>query len=126
MTPTLVAALRGFSLASLLALACAATSAQDAAAGGMAFQQCADCHSPGGADGVGPGLKGVLGRRAGSKAGFTFSPAMAKSTIVWDATALNNFLASPQKAVPGTTMTYPGDDDAKERADLIAYLQTLK
>jgi cytochrome c len=119
-------ALRGLLVATSLALPIAAARAQDAAAGGMAFQQCADCHSPGSADGVGPGLKGIFGRRAGTKSGFTYSESMAKSVVVWDATALNNFLAAPQKAIPGTTMAYPGDDDAKERADLIAYLQSLK
>ncbi len=107
-------------------LAFAGAHAQDTAAGGMAFQQCADCHSPGGNDGVGPGLLGVFGRRAGSKPGFIYSPAMAKSTLVWDAKTLEAFLADPKAVVPATTMAWPGDDDAKERADLVAYLKTLK
>ena len=109
-------------LAALVPLA----QAQDAAAGGMAFQQCADCHSPGANDGVGPGLKGVVGRRAGTVAGFKYSDAMAKSTLVWNDTALDNFLADPKKALPGTAMDWPGEPDAKARADLIAYLGTLK
>ena len=110
----------------LLGLASASALAQDAAAGAMAFQQCADCHSPGNSDGVGPGLKGIFGRRAGTKAGFLYSPALAKSTIVWDETSLDNFLANPQKAQPGTSMGWPGEDDPKARADLVAYLKTLK
>ena len=116
------------SLPALLFVACVATGAhaQDAAAGGMAFMQCADCHSPGTNDGVGPGLKGVFGRRAGGVAGFKYSEAMAKSTIVWDETALGNFLADPKKALPGTAMDWPGESDPKARADLIAYLKTLK
>jgi cytochrome c len=109
-----------------LALATAPALAQDAAAGGMAFQQCAECHSPGNSDGAGPGLSGVYGRRAGAKADFAYSPALAKSTVVWNDIALDNFLANPQKAQPGTSMNWPGDPDAKERADLIAYLKTLK
>ena len=109
-----------------LALALAGAHAQDAAAGGMAFQQCAECHAPGTADGAGPGLKGVFGRRAAGKDGFSYSPALAASKIVWDDKTLDAFLASPQKAVPGTSMAYAGDDDAKERADLVAYLKTLK
>ena len=107
-------------------LAAAGARAQDAAAGGMAFQQCAECHSPGNSDGAGPGLKGVLGRRAGSKDGFIYSPAMKKSTVVWDEATLAAFLADPRAVVPGTTMAYAGDDDAKERADLVAYLKTLR
>ncbi|MFL6695955.1 MAG: c-type cytochrome [Vitreoscilla sp.] len=109
-----------------LALTLASAHAQDAAAGGMAFQQCAECHSPGTADGAGPGLKGVFGRRAGAKDGFAYSTALAASKIVWDDKSLDAFLANPQKAVPGTSMAYGGDDDAKERADLVAYLKTLK
>ncbi len=108
------------------ALAGTLAHAQDATPGGAAFIQCADCHSPGSADGVGPGLKGVVGRRAGSIAGFKYSEAMAKSALVWDDTALDNFLASPAKALPGTAMDWPGESDAKARADLIAYLKTLK
>ena len=79
----------------------------------MAFQQCAECHSPGNSDGAGPGLKGVYGRRAGAKEGFVYSPAMGKSTVVWNDTTLDNFLADPQKAHarhrrwPGPATTTP-------------------
>ena len=118
--------LRSVSIATSLVLAFAGAHAQDAAAGGMAFQQCAECHSPGASDGNGPGLKGVFGRRAGAKDGFIFSPAMKKSTVTWDDKTLAAFLADPRAVVPGTTMAYGGDDDAKERADLVAYLKTLK
>ncbi len=109
-----------------LLLAAAGAHAQNAAAGGMAFQQCAECHSPGASDGAGPGLKGVLGRRAGAKDGFVYSAAMKKSAVVWDDKTLDAFLADPRAVVPGTTMGYAGDDDARERADLVAYLKTLK
>ena len=118
--------MRTLFVATSLVLALAAAQAQDAAAGGMAFQQCAECHSPGASNGAGPGLKGVYGRRAGTKADFAYSPAMAKTELGWNDVALDNFLANPQKALPGTSMQYPGDDDPKERADLIAYLKTLK
>ena len=111
---------------STVLLAVPGAHAQDAAAGGMAFQQCAECHSPGTGDGAGPGLKGVFGRRAGAKEGFIYSPAMKKSTVVWDDATLAAFLANPRAVVPGTSMAYGGDDDAKERADLVAYLKTLK
>ena len=117
---------RTLSVTTLLALAAAVAHAQDAAAGGMAFQQCAECHSPGAADNAGPGLKGVFGRRAGAKDGFSYSTAMKKSAVVWDDKTLDAFLANPAKALPGTSMAYGGDEDAKERADLVAYLKTLK
>jgi cytochrome c2 len=98
----------------------------DAAAGGLAFLQCSDCHSPGASDGVGPGLLGIVGRRAGSRADFMYSPAMAQSTIVWDAMTLDKFLASPKAVVPGTSMDFPGVQDPVERANLVAYLAGLK
>ena len=118
--------LRCLLAATSLALALPGAHAQDAAAGAMAFQQCAECHSPGTGDGAGPGLKGVFGRRAGAKDDFAYSAALKKSGLAWDAATLDAFLASPRTSMPGTTMTWPGDDDAKERADLIAYLKTLK
>jgi len=113
-------------LAAALALVFADVRAQDAAAGGMAFQQCAECHSPGASDGNGPGLKGVVGRRAGGKDGFIYSPALKKAGFAWDEKTLDAFLADPRAVVPGTTMAYGGDADARERADLVAYLKTLR
>ena len=117
--------LRGALCAAAL-VACAAAHAQDAAAGGMAFLQCSDCHATGTSNGVGPGLKGVVGRKAGVADGFAFSAPLKASGLTWDAKTLDAWLASPQKRVPGTTMAFPGVSDAKERADLIAYLATLK
>jgi cytochrome c len=110
----------------LAAFAPPAARAQDAAAGGMAFLQCADCHSPAANNGVGPGLKGIVGRKAGTQPGFGYTDAMAKSGKTWDEKTLDAFLADPRAAVPGTSMAYPGDDDPADRANLIAYLKTLK
>jgi cytochrome c len=67
-----------------------------------------------------------VGRGAGKAEGFSYSTAMAKSTLVWDAKSLDAFLANPKAAVPGTSMDFPGVSDAAERANLIAYLATLK
>jgi cytochrome c len=115
-------------LLSCAALLCAAAAApaQDAAAGKAAFARCAGCHSVAGNNGVGPGLQGVLGRKVGSVAGFRYSPAMQAAGKVWDAAALDAFIASPQQALPGNAMPFPGVPDAKVRADILAYLGTLK
>lgn len=113
-------------LAAALLLAAAGARAQDAATGAMSFLQCADCHSPGENNGVGPGLKGVVGRKAGTQPGFAYSAAMAKSGLSWDDRTLDAFLADPRTALPGTAMAFAGVADAKDRADLIAYLKTLK
>ena len=115
-----------------LALAAVASRAQqapvagDAAAGGMAFLQCADCHSTTTANGTGPVLKNIVGRRAGSQGDFHYSDAMGKSKLVWDAKTLDAFLANPKATLPGTSMDFPGVSDAAERANLVAYLATLK
>ena len=98
------------------------------AAGKAAFAACAACHSvqPGGASGIGPNLHGVVGRAAGSVAGFGYSEAMAKSGIVWSERELDAFLAKPAGKVPGTTMAAGQVADAPRRAAIVAYLASLK
>jgi cytochrome c len=100
--------------------------AQDAVAGKKAFAQCSVCHSTDGTDGVGPTLQGIVGSKAGEVPGFRFSRAMKASNIMWDDKSLDAYLADPQKTIPGNVMPFSGLADAKERADLIAYLKTLK
>ena len=91
-----------------------------------AFAACAACHSSDGTNGLGPSLKGVVGRKAGSAAGFRYSPAMKKTATTWDEKSLDNFLADTQKAIPGNTMPFPGVPDAAQRAEIIAYLKSVK
>ena len=99
----------------------AAEAAGDAQRGEQLYARCAACHALA-YDRVGPRHCGLLGRQAGSVAGFDYSAAMKQSGIVWNARTLDRFIADPLKAVPGTTMTYAGIKDSKERADLVAYL----
>ena len=103
------------------ALLVAALVAGDARNGEELYARCAACHALA-YDRVGPRHCGILGRRAGSVAGFDYSDAMKKSGIVWSEKTLDRFIADPLKTVPGTTMTYAGVRAQKERADLIAYL----
>jgi glucose/arabinose dehydrogenase len=123
---------------SLLAgLATAGANAQDVPAGdaarGKAFFQasCMVCHSPElGPDNMvimkqGPSLVGVVGRKAGSSPHFNYTQALQDSGFTWDAKTLNQFLTNPMQVVPGTAMPIPVPDD-KLRADVIAYLATLK
>jgi cytochrome c len=100
--------------------------AQEATAGKAVFGQCAACHSVDGKNGLGPSLKGIVGRTAGSAPGFHYSHAMASVGKPWDAASLAAFIESPQKAVPGNVMPFSGLPDARQRADLLAYLQTLQ
>lgn len=115
--------MRRSALAVALALVAASAGAKgDPARGEQLYARCAACHALA-YDRVGPHHCGVIGRKAGTVAGFDYSPAMKKSRIVWTARTLNRFLADPARVVPGTTMTYAGIPDPKERADLIAYLE---
>jgi cytochrome c len=94
----------------------------DPKAGEAIYSRCLACHALG-YDRTGPRHCGLFGRRAGSVKGFAYSDAMKHSNIIWSEKTLDRFLANPLAAVPGTAMGYAGVTDAKERADLIAYLK---
>jgi cytochrome c len=100
--------------------------AQDAGHGKTVFKACAACHALDQANRVGPGLGGIVGRKAGSVPGFRYSDAMKNSDIVWDVATLDVYLESPQKAIPGNKMPYAGLKNPMDRVDLVAYLATLK
>jgi cytochrome c len=112
--------------AALALLAPVAAHAEDVAAGEAVFHQCTACHTiKAGQPGVAaPNLRGVVGRKAAST-GFAYSPALKASKLTWDKATLSTFLKAPQKLVPGTRMVIAVADDTK-RANLIAYLATLK
>lgn len=96
---------------------------------GMAqFNICAACHptSEDGAHALGPNLRGVLGRKAASVAGFRFSKAMAASPVVWDKETLDAFLENPMKTVPNNAMPYAGMKRAEDRKAVIDYMATLR
>jgi cytochrome c len=97
--------------------------AGDPARGEKLYGRCTACHALD-YDRVGPRHCGLFGRKAGSIAAFDYSPAMKQSGIVWSVKTLDRFLADPPGSVPGTTMTYAGIADPKERDDLIAYLES--
>lgn len=87
----------------------------------------AQCHtaSKGGANGVGPNLFGIVGRRSGTIEGFAYSKANQDSGVTWSPDVLDVYLENPKKFMPGTKMSFAGLKKPQERADLIAYLQTL-
>ena len=89
---------------------------------------CGICHSvqETGGPNQGPNLPGVVGRKAASVPDFPlYSPALKDSKITWNKKTLDKFLVNPMAKVPGTLMPMQ-IDDAKTRADVIAYLATLK
>jgi cytochrome c len=103
-----------------------AGAAGDPEAGAQVFRTCAACHTlKPGAHRTGPSLAGLLGRKAGAAEGFRrYSEALRSADLVWREDTLKGFLADPQGFLPGNRMTFRGIDDAKARADVIAYLQT--
>lgn len=104
-----------------------AAAAGDAANGAKLFAQCKICHSvEPGKNGLGPTLHGIVGSKAAEVAGFNFSPAMKASGLTWTDATLNDYLIAPMKKVPGTKMAFAGVANEKNRADIIAYLNTLK
>ena len=105
-----------------LGLQTAAAVPPDPVRGEQLYNRCAACHALA-SDRVGPRHCGVVGRRAGSVAGFAYSPAMKKSKLQWNVKTLDRFLTKPMSVVPGTSMTYDGVPLAQDRSDLIAYLQ---
>ena len=96
----------------------------DPANGAKVFQKCAACHTAtkGGANGVGPNLWGALGKPHGHVPGFAYSEALKSKPGVWDWNSLSEWLKSPRKYAEGTKMTFAGLSNAKDRADVIAYL----
>jgi cytochrome c len=102
--------------------------AQDAATGQSVFRSnCSICHSPRpGRNIVGPSLFGVIGRHSGRIPDFQYSAANLRSNLTWDPATLDRYLNNPQQVVPGTLMTFPGLKNPQQRADVIAYLETLR
>jgi cytochrome c2 len=93
--------------------------------GQRAFGACAACHSlQADQNMTGPSLAGVWDRKAGTVVSFTrYSPALKSANIVWNDKTLDEWITDPQRVVPGNQMTFPGIKDAKQRADLLAFLK---
>ncbi len=123
--------MKGRILTATLALALAAALGSgaalaegDAEAGKKVFKKCKSCHTfDPGKKKIGPHLKGVVGRKAGSVEGYKYSKAMAGADITWDEANLDKFLTKPKAFVKKTKMSFRGLSKESQRADLIAYLK---
>jgi len=89
-------------------------------------QICRACHTleAGAPNMIGPNLHDFFGKKAGSHAGFDYSPALREAHFIWTPRALDAWLAAPARFLPGNRMSFPGVPGASDRADLIAYLLT--
>ncbi len=105
-----------------------ATPATPEERGRKLFNECAVCHTTkeGEAHRVGPNLFGIVGHPAGKADGFAYSKALTESDIVWTDENLDAYIENPQMFLRGNRMAYVGQRDAEKRADIIAYLKTLK
>jgi cytochrome c len=113
-----VVAATAFLIAATGVLAAAA----DAERGRALYERtCFACHSME-SNRVGPQHNGVFGRRAGRVPGYAYSPALARSRIVWDEQTLDRWLTDPETLIPGQRMGYRVTEPS-DRADIIAYLK---
>lgn len=106
----------------------AAQAAGDAKVGARIYaENCAECHSTKeGKNKKGPSLFQSFGRKAGAVGDFAYSDALKASGKSWTEAELDAYLTLPKKAIPGGKMKFDGLPEAKDRADVIAYLATLK
>ena len=118
--------MRGLLFITLLVVACSGeVRAQDAIAGEKVFAVCKACHQIGenAKNVVGPTLNGLIGRKAGSVPGYSYSVANKDSGITWDESTFREYIKDPKAKIPGTKMIYAGLKDEKRTTDLIAFLK---
>jgi cytochrome c len=106
-------------------LSAGAAQAQDAAAGEKVFLKCRACHQTGetARNGVGPVMNGLIGRKAGTVAGYSYSEANKNSGLTWDEATFKDYIKNPKAKIPGTKMIFAGLPSDKEIEDVLAYLK---
>ncbi|MBE3637222.1 c-type cytochrome [Mangrovicoccus algicola] len=97
----------------------------DPASGERVYAKCRACHKLDGTNGTGPHLDGVVGRAIGGVEGFAYSDALAGHGGDWTPEALDHWLENPKGYIPGNKMAFAGLKKIEDRADLVAYLQSV-
>jgi cytochrome c len=97
----------------------------DPAKGEKVFRKCQACHTAAkdGKNMTGPWLWDVVGRKVATEAGYNYTDAMKNHGGEWTYDRLFEYLADPQKVVPGTKMSFAGLPKPTDRADVIDYLR---
>jgi len=127
-TPARAASLLAMLLLSLPPAQAQAVPDAQVSRGQRLFMRCSACHDVGDAKlaKIGPHLKGVLGRRVASQAGFNYSAALKAQTFTWDEAHLLQWLERPSSVAPGTNMVFEGLPSEADRKALLAYLATQR
>ena len=96
-------------------------------AGQILFEhRCRSCHADDPSlKSYGPSLVGVVGRKAGSVDGFTYSDALKSSGLVWTAESLRAWMANNTGIMPGTRMRHVGITDTSEQDFILEYLRSI-
>ncbi|EAQ03671.1 Cytochrome cy [Pseudooceanicola batsensis HTCC2597] len=97
----------------------------DVDSGARVFGKCKACHKIDGSNATGPYLDGVVGRAVGGVDGYSYSGALVEVAETWTPENLNAFIEDPKGFAPGTKMSFAGIRKAGDRADLVAYLQSI-
>jgi cytochrome c len=118
-------------VAAIASLSTRAMAEGDPVKGENVFKKCKICHQvgEGAKNQVGPQLNGVIGRKAGSLPDFAYSPAMKEAGekgLVWNDETIGKYVENPKDFVPKNKMAFVGLKKEDERADVLAYLKTLK
>jgi cytochrome c2 len=121
----LAAALAGAAAAALVSTAGESSRVCDEAKGRQVFVKCQPCHSAetGGPHVVGPNLHGVIGRKAGTAAGYNYSHAFREADFTWDREKLDRYLADPAAFVDSNWMPFTGLKRSEDRQAIICFLE---
>lgn len=121
----LAAAVAGAACAALVSSAGDDSRVCDRSRGRQVFVKCQPCHSAeaGGPHIVGPNLNGVIGRRAGTAPGFTYSHAFREAEFTWDREKLDRYLTDPAAFVDSNWMPFTGLKRSEDRQDIICFLE---
>ena len=114
--------------AALIMAAPAVAQEGNAEDGAEVFKKCRACHDvgPEAKNKVGPSLNDLIGRKAGTIEGFTYSEANKSAGgkgLVWTEDVLSKYLENPLAFMPGTKMAFAGLKDPQDRKDIIAFLK---